>query len=247
MQAHYPSLTGKRAFVSGAATGIGAAIVEALRGQRAEVAFVDILEPEGMALGASCGAHFSPCDVTVPGALARRLDEAAERMGGLDILVNNVANDRRHEAAAMTEEEFRAVLGVNLDPCFAAARAAYGWFVRNGGGAIINLSSINAILGPPDLAAYAAAKGAVNALTKSLARAWGRVGVRVNAVSPGWVATPRQLELWLTPEAEASWNGLLALEGRIAPHDVAAAVLFLAADDSRMITGQNLVVDAGRT
>ena len=92
-----------------------------------------------------------------------------------------------------------------------------------------------------------AAKGAILALSKSLAREWGGDLIRVNALSPGWVVTDRQLELWLTPEAEAEWSKLVALKDRIAPEDIARAALFLASDDSRMMTGQNLVVDAGRT
>ena len=97
------------------------------------------------------------------------------------------------------------------------------------------------------MAAYVAAKGAINSLTKGLAREWGGDGIRVNVLSPGWVATDRQLELWLTPEAEADWARQVALPGRIEPDDIARAALFLASDESRMMTGQNFVVDAGRT
>jgi NAD(P)-dependent dehydrogenase (short-subunit alcohol dehydrogenase family) len=102
-------------------------------------------------------------------------------------------------------------------------------------------------LGPADLSAYTAAKAAVIGLSKSLAREWGVDNIRVNAVSPGWVVTERQLQLWLTPEAEAAWMEQVALKKRIAPEDVSRLVLFLAADDSAMITGQNLVIDGGRT
>ena len=116
-----------------------------------------------------------------------------------------------------------------------------------GGGSIINFSSINALLGPADLSAYTAAKAAVIGLSKSLAREWGVDGIRVNAVSPGWVVTERQLALWLTPEAETAWMEQVALKRRIQPDDVARLVLFLAADDSALITGQNLVIDGGRT
>ena len=101
--------------------------------------------------------------------------------------------------------------------------------------------------GPPRWSTYVAAKGAINALTKSLAREWGPDRIRVNAISPGWVITERQLELWLTPQAEADWMKLVALQDRIMPQDVARLALFLASDDSRMITGQNLVIDGGRT
>lgn len=245
--ARYPSLAGRRVFVTGGATGIGAAIVRAFVGQDARVAFIDLLEGEGQALAAETGALFSRCDVTAPGALAMAVAEAGEALGGLDALVNNVANDARHDAATLSDEAWRAALAVNLDPAFIAARAAYPLVKAAGGGAIVNLSSINAVLGPGDLVAYDAAKGGVNALTKGLARAWGADRIRVNAIAPGWVVTERQLALWLTPEAEAEWAKLVALPDRIAPEDVAALALFLAADESRMITGQVIAVDAGRT
>jgi NAD(P)-dependent dehydrogenase (short-subunit alcohol dehydrogenase family) len=114
-------------------------------------------------------------------------------------------------------------------------------------GVIINLSSINALLAPANMAAYVAAKAAINALTKSLAREWGAANIRVNAISPGWVVTERQLELWLTPEAEVEWMKQVALQRRIMPVDIANLALFLASDAAALITGQNLVIDGGRT
>ena len=97
------------------------------------------------------------------------------------------------------------------------------------------------------MAGYVAAKGAINAMSKSLAREWGADNIRVNALSPGWVITERQLKLWLSPQAEAEWMEQVALQRRILPDDIARLMLFLAADDSAMITGQNLVIDGGRT
>jgi NAD(P)-dependent dehydrogenase (short-subunit alcohol dehydrogenase family) len=246
--AAYPSLTGRRAFVTGGATGIGAAIVAAFHAQGAVVAFVDRDATAGEALAVGhAGTRFQALDVTAPGALEAAVEARAQAMGGLDILVNNVADDTRHAAAETGAAQWRATLAVNLDPAFLAARAAYPFLKSSGVGAIINLSSINALTGPANLAAYAAAKGAINALTKSLAREWGPDRIRVNAVSPGWVVTERQLKLWLTPEAEVEWMRGVALPDRIEPDDVARLVLFLASDDSRRITGQNLIVDGGRT
>lgn len=247
MRARFPTLQGRRVFITGAATGIGESFVRAFVDQGARVAFVDRLRLEGEELAKETGAQFQCCDVTATGALAAALDGAAGALGGLDVLVSNVAHDARHAAADLSDEAWRAALAVNLDATFIAARAARPWLVRAGGGSIVNLSSINALLGAPQLAAYDAAKGGVNALTKALAREWGGERIRVNAVSPGWVATERQLELWLTPEAEAEWMKLVCLPGRITAEDVAALVLFLAADDARMITGQNFIVDGGRT
>jgi NAD(P)-dependent dehydrogenase (short-subunit alcohol dehydrogenase family) len=245
--ASYPSLVDRPVFITGGATGIGASLVEAFHAQGARVAFVDLQAEAGAALAARLpGSRFEACDVTDTPALERAVTAAADRLGGLTVLVNNVANDTRMSAEATTADAWRGALAVNLDAAFLAARAAYP-FLRDGGGAIINISSINALLGPPQLAAYSAAKGALNALTKALAREWGGDLIRVNALSPGWVVTQRQLDLWLTPEAEADWMKQVALPQRITPDDISRLALFLAADDSRMITGQNLIIDGGRT
>jgi D-xylose 1-dehydrogenase len=242
--ASYPSLRGRAVFVTGGATGIGAAMVEAFHRQKAKVAFIDRDRAAGEALATRLGgARFAVCDVTDPGAL----DRAIAQVGRVDVLINNVANDTRHAAAATDADAWRASLAVNLDPAFLAARAVHAGMKAVGGGVILNLSSINALLGPADMVAYVAAKGAVNALTKSLAREWGADGIRVNAISPGWVVTERQLALWLTPQAEAAWMDQVALKRRIQPQDVARLALFLASDDSAAITGQNLVIDGGRT
>ena len=247
--ASYPSLRDRTVFVTGGATGIGAAFVETFHGQGAKVAFIDIDLSAGEALATALGAPVwrRRCDVTDAEALQASIRDAAEALGPITVLINNVANDTRQVAAEVTPQALRETLAVNLDPAFLASTAVYPMMKSVGGGAIVKLSSINALTGHADLAAYSAAKGAILSLTKSLAHAWGGDRIRVNAISPGWVITPRQAELWLTPPAEADWTKLAALKDRIAPDDIARAALFLAADDSRMITGQNLVVDAGRT
>jgi NAD(P)-dependent dehydrogenase (short-subunit alcohol dehydrogenase family) len=247
--ATYPSLKDRTVFITGGASGIGAAFVQAFHDQGCKVGFVDLDAPAGQALSARLGAAswFRRCDVTDAEALQAAVGAAAEALGPITVLINNVANDTRQVAAEVTPKAWRETLAVNLDPAFIASAAVYPMMQAAGGGSIVNVSSINALTGHADLAAYSAAKGAINALTKSLAHAWGGDRIRVNALSPGWVITPRQQELWLTPEAEADWTRLAALKDRILPEDIARAALFLASDDSRMMTGQNLVVDAGRT
>jgi NAD(P)-dependent dehydrogenase (short-subunit alcohol dehydrogenase family) len=247
--ATYPSLKDRAVFITGGASGIGAAFVQAFHDQGAKVGFVDIDEAAGGALAATlgAGAWFSRCDVTDAEALQNAIRDAAAALGPITVLVNNVANDTRQDPAELSPEAWRQDLAVNLDPTFIASSAVYPMMKAAGGGSIVNLSSINALLAPGDLPAYSAAKGAINALTKSLARAWGVDRIRVNALSPGWVVTPRQLQLWLTPRAEADWAELTALKDRITPEDIARAALFLASDDSRMMTGQIMVVDAGRS
>jgi NAD(P)-dependent dehydrogenase (short-subunit alcohol dehydrogenase family) len=246
--AAYPSLKDRRVFVTGGASGIGAAFVQAFHDQGAKVAFVDLNEAAGRSLAGKLSASwFRRCDVADPDALQAAIRDAAGALGPITVLINNVANDTREVAAEVTPEAWRKGLAVNLDPAFIAAVAVYPMMKAAGGGSVVNVSSINAILGPGELPTYSAAKGAINSLSKSLAHAWGPDRIRVNALSPGWVITPRQLELWLTPEAEAEWSKLVALKDRIMPEDIARAALFLASDDSRMMTGQNMVVDAGRT
>jgi NAD(P)-dependent dehydrogenase (short-subunit alcohol dehydrogenase family) len=247
--ATYPCLRGRTVFITGGASGIGASFVQTFHDQGSKVAFVDLDETGGRALSAKLGREtwFAHCDVTDAGALQGAIRAAAAALGPITVLINNVANDARQDPVAVTPESWRRGLAVNLDPVFIASTAVYAMMKAAGGGSIVNLSSINSVLAPGELPTYSAAKGAINSLSKSLARAWGIDRIRVNALSPGWVITPRQLELWLTPGAEAEWEKLTALKDRILPEDIARAALFLASDESRMMTGQNLVVDAGRT
>lgn len=246
--ATYPSLAGRTVFVTGGASGIGESFVQHFHAQGCKAAFVDLQEDAGEALVERLGdrAWFRRCDVTDVPALQAAIEAAGEALGPITVLINNVANDTRHTAAETSIEAWRKGLAVNLDPAFAASVAVYPMMRDAGGGSIINVSSINALWGPANMATYVAAKGAINSLSKGLAREWGPERVRVNALSPGWVITERQLELWLTPEAEADWAKQVALKDRLYPDDIARAALFLASDEARMITGQNLVVDAGR-
>jgi NAD(P)-dependent dehydrogenase (short-subunit alcohol dehydrogenase family) len=243
--ARYPSLAGKVVFITGGSSGIGACFVEAFHEQGTKVAFID--REDGTDLAARLGLWFEACDVTDQPRFEAAIRRAAAALGSIDILVNNVANDTRHEAADTDMAAWHAGLAVNLDAAYLAARAVYPGMKDKGGGVILNISSINALLGPPHMVTYVAAKGAINAMTKTLAREWGPDNVRVNVISPGWIITERQLKLWLTPEAEADWMKEVALKKRIYPADVARLALFLAAEDAALITGQNFVIDGGRT
>jgi NAD(P)-dependent dehydrogenase (short-subunit alcohol dehydrogenase family) len=240
----YPSLTDRTVFITGGASGIGAAFVTAFREQGARVGFVD-LKAADSATGSRVWSR--RCDVTDTAQLQARIEEAASAIGPITVLINNVANDQRHEPADVDAGRWRHLMAVNLDHVFHASRAVAPMMAQAGGGAIVNLSSINAFLGPACMPAYVTAKAGIIGMTKALARDWGKDKIRVNAISPGWVVTERQLELWLTREAEAEWARLVALEGRIMPEDVARLALFLSSDEAQMITGQNFVIDAGRT
>lgn len=232
--------------ITGGATGIGAAMARAFAGQGAKTGFIDVDAKSGAALSTETGAWFREVDVTSVANLKSAIADFAAASGGLGVLINNVANDTRHDPATTDEAAWRACLAVNLDAAFFAAQAALP-LMRGVGGSIVNLSSINAVAGPPGMPGYVAAKSALLGLTKALAREYGPEGIRVNSILPGWVVTERQLKLWLTPEAEEAWMKDVPLKRRIMPEDVANLALFLGADDSAMITAQHFTIDGGRT
>ncbi len=252
-QACYPSLEGQVVFISGGATGIGAAMVEAFCRQGARVGFVDLdaeaaqclLEKVGKETGSE--PWFAQTDVTDVNALQSAIDALGTDSGAISVLVNNVANDQRHSPDSVTEEYWQRCMAVNLDATFFACQRVYDGMREAGGGTIINFSSINALLGPANMPGYVTAKAGLVGMTKALARDYGDANIRVNCILPGWVVTERQLDTWLTPEAEAAWMEQVALQKRLLPDDVANLTLFLAAAESSMITGQSFTIDGGRT
>jgi NAD(P)-dependent dehydrogenase (short-subunit alcohol dehydrogenase family) len=244
LSAHYPSLAGKRVFISGGASGIGEGFVAAFAAQGARVAFCDIAQEAGAAVAAQTGAQFFACDLTDLNAVADLMAKVEGALGGIDIVINNAANDDRHSVADITPDYWDKSMAVNLRHQFFVAQAAVPAMKRAGGGAIINLGSISWHLGLPDLVIYQTAKAAIEGMTRGLARELGADNIRVTAIIPGNVKTPRQ-EKWYTPEGEAQIMASQCLPGRLLPEDVAALALFLASDDARLITGHEYWVDAG--
>ncbi len=249
--ARYPSLAGRTVFVTGGATGIGASIVEHFSAQGAKVGFVDIAGAEGEALVASIAArgHLAPvfrrCDLTDIPQLQATLAELAATLGPATVLVNNAASDDRHGWADVTADYWDQRMAVNLRHQFFAAQAVQPGMVAAGGGSIINFGSISWHLKMGGMPVYVTAKAAIEGLTAGLARDFGPDKIRVNCVIPGWVMTERQIKLWLTPEGEAAMLAAQCLKERLLPADLARMTLWLAADDSRMVTGQNFTVNAG--
>ena len=244
--ARYGSLRGQGVIVTGGAGGIGADIVRAFVGQGCAVGFLDRDEQAGLALAAALPeAHFQACDVTDVPALQAAITTLIARIGHVDVLVNNVANDERHAIEAVTPEFFDDRVAVNLRPHFFATQAVLGTLRERGGGAVINLGSVSWKNKTPGLSVYATCKSAMSGFTRSLARELGADNIRVNCVVPGWVMTERQLERWVDAEGEAAMDRNQCLPGRIVGADIANMVLFLAADTARMITAQEFVVDAG--
>ena len=245
--ARYPDLDGASVFITGGGSGIGAALVEGFAGQGARVAFVDIQDSAAFAadVAGRTGAKvlFLPCDITDIPALEAAMDRAAEAHGPIRVLVNNAANDQRHDAATLTEADWDAALDVNLKPVMFASRKAAASMPD--GGAIVSYTSISNHLGFPDLAPYVAAKAGIIGLTRSLSRAFGPRGIRVNALAPGWVMTEKQRRLWITPEGLEEFLKKQAIPRPIQPEDLVGPTLFLASGASRMVAGQVLAVDGG--
>ncbi len=250
LSAIYPELQDRKVIVTGGATGIGAGLVEGFVDQGAQVVFVDIQDAEGEALAARLaqGARHAPVyrhlDLTDIAAVSATITGAVEELGGIDVLVNNAANDDRHQIADVTPQFWEERMNVNLRHQFFAAQAVAPAMRAAGGGVIINFGSISWHLGLADLVLYQTAKAAISGLTRSLARDLGRDNIRVNTIVPGNVKTPRQ-EKWYTPEGEAEIVAAQCLSGRIVPQDVAALVLFLSSDGARMCTAHDYFIDAG--
>jgi D-xylose 1-dehydrogenase len=241
----YPSLKGKRVVVTGGGSGIGAALVAGFARQGSKVIFLDILEKESHAVekdleGCEHTPVFYPCDLKDLDAVHACFKE----VGPIDILVNNAGNDDRHKLADITPAYWDERIAVNLRHMLFCAKEVAPGMKKRGGGAIINFGSISWHLGLPDLVIYETAKAGIEGMTRALARELGPDNIRVTAVVPGNVKTPRQMK-WYTPEGEAEIVAQQSLKARVEPENVAALVLFLASDDGKMCTGHEYWIDAG--
>jgi NAD(P)-dependent dehydrogenase (short-subunit alcohol dehydrogenase family) len=242
-EAVYRSLEGRRVLVTGGASGIGAALVRGFARNGAQVTFLDIDREAAEATAAEheSRVRFVECDLTDVGALRTAVADIAP----ITVLINNAGNDQRYELEEITPEQWDAIQSVNLRQQFFMAQAVIPGMRAAGGGSIVNLSSVAWRRGPSGLLAYATAKAGIVGLTNALASEVGGDRIRVNAIAPGAVMTPRQMRLWHTPESRARLVAAQAIPGDVTERDVAAAALFLAADDSHMITRQCLYVDGG--
>ena len=251
--ARFPSLAGKRVFITGGGSGIGAALVEAFVDQGAQVAFVDFAKEESEALVAKIVATGRPapwwrlCDVRDVAQLQSAIADAITAVGDLHVLVNNVARDDRHSIESVTPAYWEERMATNQRPAFFAIQSAVSGMKRLGGGAIINLGSTGWQGKNGDFPLYSIAKSSMNGLTRSMAVSLGPHRIRVNTVSPGWVMTERQIKLWLNAEGEEAIKRNQCLPDKMQPSDIARMVLFLAADDGAMCTAQEFKVDAGWT
>ncbi|PJJ20681.1 NAD(P)-dependent dehydrogenase (short-subunit alcohol dehydrogenase family) [Janthinobacterium sp. 67] len=249
--AKYGSLQGKRVFITGGGSGIGESLVAEFAAQGAVVAFVDIAVEASEALCrrlAEAGLTaplFRHCDITDIPSLQAVMAELADKLGDFDILVNNAANDQRHQAQDVTLEYWNERIAINQRPMFFTCQAVFEGMKRKGGGSIINVSSISWHMKSGGYPVYATTKAAVVGLTRGLARDYGAHNIRVNTVTPGWVMTQRQIDLWVDDAAEVEIKKSQCLPSKLMPQDIAAMVLFLASDDGAMCSSQEFIVDAG--
>jgi len=247
---HYPDLKDRTVLITGGGSGIGASFVEAFVGQESQVAFFDIQEESSLELVRKLATVnqeplFVKCDVTDINALKKAVAEVENKLGAVRVLINNAASDERHEPEDVTLEYWEQRLRVNFNHHFFTAQAVKPAMAKAGGGAIINMGSISWHMAMEFMPAYTSSKAAIEGLTQSLARAYGKDRIRVNCIIPGQVWTSRQMKEIMTPEYEKFMTEKQCLTDRILPEDIAQLALFLASDAGRMCTRRNYFMDAG--
>ena len=248
--ATYPDLAGKTVVITGGGSGIGGELTTAFAGQGARVYFLDIAEEASRQLEAQLAdskiaPKFIKCDLTDLDALKAVFARIEEEAGAVDVLLNNAANDDRHEVLGVTPAYWENRMNVNLRHQFFCAQAAARGMRARGSGVILNFGSISWHVPHKGLALYMTAKAAIEGMSRALARELGPDRVRVNTVVPGAVRTPRQQALWHNPEEEARILAGQCLPERIEMQDVAALALFLASDNARHCSGREYFVDGG--
>jgi D-xylose 1-dehydrogenase len=252
--AEYPSLKGKTVLITGGATGIGAAFVEHFFAQGSKVAFIDIDTNAGEALADTLGASLNEnqtrpmylnIDLTDIDALRNGIADVRSAFGPIGVLVNNAANDKRHTIEDVTPELYDQTIAVNIRHQFFAAQAVAEDMKKLGGGSIINLGSVSWMIKNRNIPIYMTAKAGVQGMTRGLARDLGQFNIRVNTLVPGWVMTEKQKRLWLDDAGKRAIKENQCIDGEVLPAHLARAALFLASDDSSMMTAQDLIIDGG--
>ncbi len=237
-------LAGKRCVITGAAQGIGKAIAERFAAEGAELLLADIDAPRVTALAAALGQQAFVADVSDKAAVEALLAGAAKLWGGLDLLVNNAGITHAATLDELTEEDFDRVFATNLKSALWATQAAAR--LMKPGSAIINMSSVNAVLGIPNQIPYALSKAAMKQLTNVTALALADQGIRVNAIGPGSIMTDMLKGIMNDRAAEERILSRTPMGRCGEPEEVAAIALFLASADSSYLTGQTIYPDGGR-
>jgi 3-oxoacyl-[acyl-carrier protein] reductase len=240
------NLTGKTALVTGATGGIGASVAKALHGAGATIAIsgtrAAVLEELKASLGGE-RVHVVPCNLSSPEDVEKLVPAAEAAMGGLDILVNNAGITRDGLAMRMKDEDWQAVLDVNLTASFRLSRAAMKLMMKKRWGRIVSITSVVGVTGNPGQANYVASKAAIIGMSKSLAQELASRNVTVNCVAPGFIASP-MTDALNDKQKEAILGRIPA--GRMGTGDeIASAVLYLASEEAAYVTGQTLHVNGG--
>ncbi|HEY4978064.1 MAG TPA: SDR family NAD(P)-dependent oxidoreductase [Candidatus Acidoferrum sp.] len=249
--ATFPSLQGRTVLITGGASGIGASTVHAFARQGAKVAFLDVQDEAANRLvdeiskASDIPPVYSRCDLQDIPALQESIAKIQQQLGTIHVLINNAANDDRHNFEDITLEYWDQRMAINLRHYFFAIQSVVPAMKAAKSGSIINLSSIAWKIPSIRQVAYVTAKAAIVGLTRTMAHELGEWNIRVNAVLPGAILTDRQRRLWLTPEYEAKVFASQCLKRSLLPEEVASLLLFLAADDSSAITNQSHIVDGG--
>lgn len=244
-------LQAKVALVTGGAQGIGLACATRFAQEGAQVAIVDVDAERGARAVEAIGAQrclFVQGDVTQAATVARAVEATLARFGAIDVLLNNAGITHAADFLELAEADFDRVLGVNLKSYFLFGQAVAKWMVQAGRpGAIVNMSSVNAILAIPNQVPYCVSKGGVAQLTRVMAMSLAQRGIRVNAIGPGTIGTELARKAVLgSPEAERTILSRTPL-GRLGePDEVARCAVFLASEDASYLTGQTVYPDGGR-
>ncbi len=240
-------LAGRRVLVTGGARGLGEVFVRALIAAGARVAFGDVLHERGQALAVELGAsaHYVPMDMSDRAAIVSGVAAAAAFLGGIDGLVNNAAitNSGGRDMADLDPDVWDQVMAVNVRGVWQATVAARPWLAASGSGRVVNLASDTAMWGAPRLLAYVASKGAVLAMTRSMAREMGGDAITVNAIAPG--LTLVEATAYVPQARHQQYQEGRAIGRAQMPADITAAMLFLLTVGSGFVTGQVLPVNGG--
>ena len=253
MKVKYLDLKNKRVFISGGGSGIGASIVEHFCEQNSEVYFIDIDVKASNRLINNIKKKklkvpkFIECNILDIKKLQNTIKDIINKKGPIHCLINSAANDDRHTTEQVDEKYWENRMGINLKHYFFAAQAVVKGMKKIKSGSIVNLSSVSWMLGEGDKVVYETAKSAVVGLTRSFAQEFGKYNIRVNSVTPGSIATERQIKHWLTPKYKKLILDSQAIKRQLKPNDVAQMVMFLASDQSSGCTKQSFIVDGGIT
>ena len=238
-------LSGKTALITGGGGLLGPKHAEAIVEYGGKVILADWHEDKAKEKAEKIGenATYEYMDVTD----RESIESVVEKYDKIDILINNAANDDRHSTDQVDEKYWNNRMDVNLKHFFFTIKSVLGGMIKNNKGSIVNLSSVSWMLGEGDKVAYETAKSAVIGLTRSFAREFGKYNIRCNSVTPGSIATERQIKHWLTPKYKKLILDKQCLKRQLKPQEVANLILFLSSDASSGCTKQNFIVDAGIT